>query len=277
MCNDESRNIPDPIKRAVRQKCGFGCVICGDPFIEYHHIVPWATVKKHEIDNLVLLCYKHHRQVGNKLFPAAELEKRINEPYCISHEFSSASSLTFNGPSFSVNVGSNSYTALANKCDDEDDCPHYPLMIDSVPLVDIRFQGDHILISIRVWDKNHSQIFEMRNNEIKQSATAWDIEWAANTVVIREKLYGILLDITFQPNQHEMTINRGNLSLNAIQLQITHDEVKVNNINATLAGNNFTDCQVGVHIGDLPGAIGAAFHMPVANRIETMPRIVALF
>lgn len=24
-----SRDIPDPIKRDVRQRCGFGCVICG--------------------------------------------------------------------------------------------------------------------------------------------------------------------------------------------------------------------------------------------------------
>lgn len=37
-----SRNIPLPIQREVRQRCGFGCVICGMPLYEYEHMEEWA-------------------------------------------------------------------------------------------------------------------------------------------------------------------------------------------------------------------------------------------
>jgi len=36
------RNIPLPIQREVRQRCGFGCVICGTLLYEYDHILTSA-------------------------------------------------------------------------------------------------------------------------------------------------------------------------------------------------------------------------------------------
>lgn len=57
-------NIPDPMKRQLRQEAYFGCVKCGCPIIEYHHIEPWSKVKKHEKDNLVVLCPNCHREAN---------------------------------------------------------------------------------------------------------------------------------------------------------------------------------------------------------------------
>ena len=39
--------IPEGVKRKLRQEAYFGCVKCGCPIIEYHHIEPWSVVKKH--------------------------------------------------------------------------------------------------------------------------------------------------------------------------------------------------------------------------------------
>lgn len=54
--------IPEAMKRKVRQEAYFGCVKCGCPIIEYHHIEPWSKVKKHEAKNLVALCPNCHRE-----------------------------------------------------------------------------------------------------------------------------------------------------------------------------------------------------------------------
>ena len=39
-----SRNMPLPIQREVRQRCGFGCVVCGLPLYEYDHLLGWTNV-----------------------------------------------------------------------------------------------------------------------------------------------------------------------------------------------------------------------------------------
>ena len=42
-----------------------GCVICGTKpaWCEAHHIVPWALGGPTDIDNLALLCSKHHHEL----------------------------------------------------------------------------------------------------------------------------------------------------------------------------------------------------------------------
>ena len=39
------RDIPDRIKRQLRQEAGFGCCKCGFPIYDYHHIVEFSEEK----------------------------------------------------------------------------------------------------------------------------------------------------------------------------------------------------------------------------------------
>jgi hypothetical protein len=58
MTGQSRPSIPEPIKRAVRQKCRFACINpeCRCPIWDYEHIVDFAIVKEHREENLVLLC-----------------------------------------------------------------------------------------------------------------------------------------------------------------------------------------------------------------------------
>ena len=67
VCN--SRNIPLPVQREIRQRCGFGCVICGMPLYEYEHMEEWAVVQRHVADEITLLCDQHHREKTAGCFP----------------------------------------------------------------------------------------------------------------------------------------------------------------------------------------------------------------
>ena len=53
-------DIPAEIRLQVRQESIFGCAACGCPVIEYHHIIPFHEVKKHEFENIVALCPTCH-------------------------------------------------------------------------------------------------------------------------------------------------------------------------------------------------------------------------
>ena len=51
---------PLPTKRQLRQESGFGCCNCGHPFIEYHHIIPWAEEQHFRAEDMMTLCKNCH-------------------------------------------------------------------------------------------------------------------------------------------------------------------------------------------------------------------------
>ncbi|MGU5889575.1 hypothetical protein, partial [Aeromonas hydrophila] len=76
-----SRNIPLPIQREVRQRCGFGCVICGMPLYEYEHMEEWANVKRHVAEEITLLCDQHHREKTGGLLPKEVVRDANKNPF----------------------------------------------------------------------------------------------------------------------------------------------------------------------------------------------------
>lgn len=84
-----SRTIPEGVKREVRQRCFFGCIVCGMPIFEYDHVTPFAEVMAHEPDNLVLLCPNHHRDKTAGRLPIDRLEFYKANPHNSNREFSS--------------------------------------------------------------------------------------------------------------------------------------------------------------------------------------------
>lgn len=78
------RYIPADVRRKVRQRCGFGCVVCGSAIVDYEHFDPeFKDAESHEARGIILLCPTHHRAkggfIGHKTLAAA-----AENPYCIS-------------------------------------------------------------------------------------------------------------------------------------------------------------------------------------------------
>ncbi|MEJ3651375.1 DUF222 domain-containing protein, partial [Actinomycetes bacterium KLBMP 9759] len=59
-----TRAIPDGMRRAVAAR-DRGCARCDRPpsWCEVHHIIPWEHGGPTEINNLVMLCRVHHREI----------------------------------------------------------------------------------------------------------------------------------------------------------------------------------------------------------------------
>ncbi|MXF04188.1 hypothetical protein FQ041_25950, partial [Escherichia coli] len=58
-----SRRIPETIKRQIRQRCGFGCVICGFGFYDYEHFKPdFVDAKIHDPNGMTLLCSQRNQK-----------------------------------------------------------------------------------------------------------------------------------------------------------------------------------------------------------------------
>jgi hypothetical protein len=76
-----SRDIPDPVKREVRQACGFGCVICGASIIEYEHVdPPFAEATTHDPARIALLCPQCHAKVTTGFLSKATVIEAMRDP-----------------------------------------------------------------------------------------------------------------------------------------------------------------------------------------------------
>ena len=53
-------SVPSEVKRQLRQEAGFGCCSCGYPFVEYHHIVPFADEPHFRPGDMMVLCSRCH-------------------------------------------------------------------------------------------------------------------------------------------------------------------------------------------------------------------------
>lgn len=59
-----ARSIPADVKRAVRRRCKFACVICDSAFVQYDHFKPeFADARTHDPDGITLLCGGCHARV----------------------------------------------------------------------------------------------------------------------------------------------------------------------------------------------------------------------
>src|ERR1043165_4749133 len=79
MANDRPP-IPTTMKRTIRRRAGYGCVLCGCPFYEYHHINGFDPSLGHKVDEITLLCDKCHRKEQNGLIPREKVVQADKTP-----------------------------------------------------------------------------------------------------------------------------------------------------------------------------------------------------
>ncbi|SHG78830.1 HNH endonuclease [Cognatishimia maritima] len=61
---EKHRYIPLPVRTQLRQEAFFGCAKCGNPILDYHHIVPWQEEHHNRPEDMIALCPTCHRIVA---------------------------------------------------------------------------------------------------------------------------------------------------------------------------------------------------------------------
>jgi len=238
---EKARNIPLPTKREIRQRCGFGCVICGKPLYEYHHMIEWSEAKDHNPNEITLLCDEHHKQVTNKLLAESTVRDANKKPYNLNHEVSGGLLLRFEGDSFTTVMGGMIVTNTRSAFTE-----FTPLYIDGVPILSYRFEDGKILISMRLYDRDNNRVFEINDNELSYSLTAWDIELIGNRIIIREKKRDILVAIELNL-PHEINIYEGKIYCNGIELLINAHSLELPAMNMKLS-SKITNAPIGLFL-----------------------------
>ncbi|MEM8876113.1 MAG: HNH endonuclease signature motif containing protein [Planctomycetota bacterium] len=229
--------IPAEVKRRVRQRCGFGCVICGLPLYEMDHIQPWATEGMHDEANLTLLCDRHHREKTSGLLPIEAL-KRANtsprnrriattHPYEL-HYFGEEITCVLGSCSFSSDLAEDTIVAIGALSDE---------------LLWFTFWESDLLINAMIPGESGHPAIKIIENELVLHTGEFDIEFVGKSLAIRRSLRGILLKVVFEPPSR-ISIVRANINMSDFTIDISKHGVRGNR------GSHFHDCHVaGVPVG----------------------------
>lgn len=244
--NKEQRPpIPSEIKREVRQRCGFGCVICGMPLYEYEHMLEWAAVKRHVASEITLLCRQHHGEKTNGLLPKENVIEANKSPFNLKTGVSKNHLLHYSGKNVKL--------ALANSVFQFNDLPENyffaPLVVDGLPVVGFRVEDGKLLMQFIAFNEFNVPVLEIVDNELIYRTEQWDIEWVGQKLTVREDHRKILLQLVFEP-PHTIRIAKGRILLNGIELLIGTDYIFCSNNSSFLSSNQTTNFPVGLAIGD---------------------------
>jgi len=259
-----SRNIPLPIQREVRQRCGFGCVVCGLPLYDYDHLLGWANVHRHVADEITLLCVQHHREKGNGLLTSAMIEAANKNPHNLREGVSRPYDLHYSGDECEILVGGNSFSTKVGGYG----TVLLAVSVDNTPLLAFVLGDGHLLLNLNVFDEYNQLVLCIGNNQLLQSSGNWDIQLVGQNLVVREAERKILIDISFEP-PGRIVINRGRFLRNGVEILVRPDRAVVANTGFTCFGNHFRSQGVsmaGIVIGPHAYPITSVFSIKQISR-----------
>lgn len=257
----DSRNIPLPIQRKVRQRCGFGCVICGFPLYEYDHINGWANVHEHVPEDITLLCDQHHKEVTNGLLPREKVIAANNAPFNLRMGKSKNMLLHFEGSSCDINIGGNYFNT--NVVGDYTES--IAIIVDGIPLIGFIMQDEQLLLNINLFDEYNQEVLRIVNNQLFYSTSPWDIQLVGKTLTIREKARQFLIRFTFEP-PNKIIIDKGRFLCNGVEILVDTDKILITNNNTLIRGCSAINCHGGLIIGRLFQPIGGFMRVTHVNR-----------
>jgi hypothetical protein len=247
-----SRNIPLPVQREVRQRCGFGCVVCGLPLYEYEHLLGWANVHRHLPEEITLLCDQHHKEKTNGLLPIESVIESNGSPYNLRNCVSKPYDLHFNGDSAEVIIGGNRFTASNQGYG----TVLVPLSVDDTPLIRFIIGDDHLLLNLVIFDEFNRPVLHIKDNQLWYCTDPWDIHLVGTKLTVKEARRKILIEIQFCP-PNKIIIERGRFLRNGVEVLVRPTNILITN-NATLLSGCDTEnvpggLVIGPHKNSLPG------------------------
>jgi hypothetical protein len=259
---DERRPaIPEPVKRAVRQRCGFGCVICGMPLYDYHHKLEWANVRRHVSEEITLLCTQHHREATNGLLPTAVIERADQNPFNRGQGATSPLALWFDAQVPPViSLPGITFTCVTDK---RRPTWMWPLYIDGAKPFGFTLEEGGLLLNVHVCDSRNRPVVMVQDSVLRLASDLWDIRFVGQTLTIQEQAQSFLLEMEFHP-PNQVNVNRyhGHALGGVIDIQGGLINISGGRL-PSLTNIGFDGCRgdgnIGVLLGDKPPEMTAAF------------------
>jgi hypothetical protein len=196
---EASRHIPVEIKRQVRKECGFGCAVCGMPFFDYEHIIDFAKVKKHEAQNIVLLCPLHHASTTRKKLSKETVQEAKESPKNKSEQYSKKPFPLETSKNLKVMLASNEVIFEFP----EGNGGHPIIKINSDNYFVVHAEDGRYTFSLGLTDGNGRLALNIDRGEVLVATDVFDYTYEADKLIVRAE-NGLLLDMTLSNDKVEI-------------------------------------------------------------------------
>lgn len=234
MANYKRPPTPPAVERLLRQEAGFGCAHCGYPYVEYHHIVPYATDHHFRREDMVALCGNCHEMTRGM-----GLKKQYSiksNPHNLRTGMARGA-LSYNKSELIFKVGGSWY----------ENVPCILRFYDQ-DIISCRIESDEVRVSISLFDEYMWPVFTVKDNEVSFRADAfWDFEYKYNYAVLRSAKRKVTLILDFR--KPEATI-RGEFLLAGKKIKLGPDYTNLDGGNI-IKGARFSDGPVGIQLGEI--------------------------
>ncbi|MBV1865715.1 MAG: HNH endonuclease [Rhodobacteraceae bacterium] len=184
-------SIPSNIAHNLRAEVGFGCAVCGNPIVEYHHIIPWEERHHYEADHMVVLCRNHHAELGKQNRKLAYKAKQ--NPINIRQKRFKGYLVT-NKENQNLILGNARFVGVTTA-----------VSYFGIPLFGHSVVGSEIQVNCFIPDDQFFPELEIRRNHVAAMIDGfWDIEFKSNFIKFRKRKGSVFLSLDFRREDVEI-------------------------------------------------------------------------
>lgn len=169
------------------------------PIFEYDHLVPYADVKEHVADNIILLCPNHHREKTARRLGGDRLQYAASNPFNHGRQHTAPFTIE-EGRDIAVIMGSNS--VLNPHFDHEGN--FFVIWLNGYYWVGLHKQGDWMTLSASITDNSGNLILVIDHGQLIAATDVWDYRYEGTRLQIRAKSRDIILDIELTNESFQM-------------------------------------------------------------------------
>ncbi|MCY1253002.1 hypothetical protein D9M68_123310 [compost metagenome] len=242
------RTVPSEVKREVRQRCGFGCVICGLAFYDYEHFAPdFADATEHNPAGMTLLCSQCNQKRARGRLSAATVTAADANPKCRQQGFSSEMFDFGPEPIYIDFAGVTFY-----------DCQHL-IVVNGLPLLSVsppNEEGEPVRLSGIFADADGKVTLRIRDNVWSVDADNWDVECVGPRITIRSAHRAVSLVLRMTPPTR-LIVESLEMQFQGVHFRGNKQalEMSMNGRDwSRWQGCSLSHCKVGIGIDNVPQA-----------------------
>lgn len=209
--------IPLPVKREVRQRCGSGCIFCGCPIYDYDHIEDYADVRIHKADNLTFLCAMHHREKTGQRLSRNRVRLANADPINKRQRLGSAHPITYDLNDLVIHLGQTQFDIGSHSGGMSDSFP--PLNVEGEVIIGLQRYGKWLELNLKLFNEDNHPVLLVKNGHLRHTTSTFDVQFVGQTLTTREESRKISLIITFSPEEG-ISIHRGRFWAHGFEFEI---------------------------------------------------------
>jgi trigger factor len=209
-----NRNIEvsRPTKLEVRQRCGFGCILCGLPIYQYDHMHGYSESTADVPEEITLLCPNHHADKTLGRLPLEKVLQANDAPVNVKTGVSSPYGFHYQGGMCTIGIAQSQFIGVGHKLT--------ALLMRDEEVISFDFSSDgQLFLNANIRDRSGELVFSVQENEMLYSSRQWDIEYVGQTLTVRQGQRDILFELKFGPPSR-IDLTRANLAYGNVAITV---------------------------------------------------------